>query len=223
MNKIMNKSFWSRIVLVALVGAVSIAFTQCLGGRPPEVVVNNINIDDIHGDRQQISLDSNAAGVGVKDFEQLVYTMAEVTGVDMDSDNANVNNLRNRWNDTYHSMLPDDVRLDAFMPAQQLTVSKVAAGMCQALLENAAWRSAIWPTHNFGQNFMLQQAQREDFIVKMLDRFWGRNVHPQVVVDESFEAINELIQQASTEGSTSLNAAKIACTAALASAPIIYQ
>lgn len=82
--------------------------------------------------------------VGVKNYEQINMTMAELTGVSPADTNVA------RVYAEVEMQLPTDNSIRSFSSAQQIAITKLAAEYCNSLVDNTTLRTAVWPNFNFG-------------------------------------------------------------------------
>jgi hypothetical protein len=208
-----------RFGVVALLGVMLFAFTQCFAPQtvePPQTyTTNEVNIPT----SDPLQQDLNAPDVGVKDFERTYFTFMTLTGITNPS-----NNLRTRYNTFYRMQLPTSPRLEAYNQSHMLATTKLATDFCNELLNNSQQRAVIWPGVNFGTANLFQNvAARSGFIDQMTARFWGMGVMDEVEYADAKETLDTLIQEAVASNTTTLNTAKLACSAALASGYVVID
>lgn len=219
--------------LVALLGAMLVTFTQCIGGSDSTVD------DGVHVQPSEVlePEDEEAPEIGVKDAERTLQTMSALTGVPTST-------VQGIFNSDLKAQLPTNARVEAMLETHMMGATKLASEFCNALINDPARRAAIWPTFNFAENnpsqFIAGSASRRMFIIQMLEAFWGAGTLETEEYEEGAAAIDQLITDMLTQvvdpvtGATipapvttnnvgKLNAAKAACTAALSSAQVILQ
>lgn len=81
--------------------------------------------------------------IGVKNYEQINMTMAELTGVSPADTNVA------RVYAEVEMQLPNDNSIKSFSSAHQVAITKLAAEYCNALVDNGTLRTAVWPSFNF--------------------------------------------------------------------------
>lgn len=110
--------------------------------------------------------------VGIKNFEQVFYTMASLTGVP--PTNTNVV----RVYDEVSTQLPTENDIKTFAPSNHVGVLKLAAEFCDLMIENGTYRSAAYPGFNFNQTptQVLNTAGREMVVQQSIDHFFGLGV-----------------------------------------------
>lgn len=218
--------------LVALLGAMLVTFTQCIGGSGSTVD------DGVHVQPSEVLIpeDEEAPEIGVKDAERTLQTMSALTGVPTST-------VQGIFNSDLKAQLPTSSRVEAMLETHMMGATKLASEFCNALINDGTRRAAIWPTFNFAENnanqFIAGSASRRMFIIQMLEAFWGAGTLEVEEYEEGAAAIDQLITDMLTQvvdpvtgntiaapGNTNaakLNAAKAACTAALSSAQVILQ
>ncbi|MBY0516312.1 MAG: hypothetical protein K2P81_05355 [Bacteriovoracaceae bacterium] len=219
-----KKEFARWGVIVAMVG-ILIGFTQCIGTQSTS--------DDYSSTHSEILLpeepvDEEAPEIGVKDADRLFETMSVLTGVP-----SNNGTIRGIFNSDYKAQLPVGSRVEAMLETHMLGATKLATEFCNVLINDGTLRAAIWPANifNFGANsntvFAPGSASRDQFIVLMLERFWGKNVLEISEYEKGYDAIDKLITDVlngqTGSAAMTVNTAKSACTAALSSSQVIFQ
>jgi hypothetical protein len=84
--------------------------------------------------------------VGVKNFEQILTSMSEATGVSVSD--GGIQALYKELS----IQLPGDNNIKSFLPANQVAITKLSAEFCEKMLESQDLRAVVWPTINFGQS-----------------------------------------------------------------------
>jgi hypothetical protein len=106
--------------------------------------------------------------VGVKNYEQILMTMASLTGVSIED---------RQIRDTYNSVkdqLPTSNDIKSFQSANQVAIVKLAAEFCNELVDSSTLRSNIWPDFDFGRapSSELDTAGRTYIIDTSIKHFW---------------------------------------------------
>lgn len=106
--------------------------------------------------------------VGVKNFEQILNTMSELTGVSKADPQ-----IRNTYNSVV-DQLPTGNSIKSFQSANQVAIIKLAAEFCNELVESDELRELIWPNFNFrsSPNNELDTNGRNYLINASIDHFW---------------------------------------------------
>lgn len=84
--------------------------------------------------------------VGIKNFEQVLISMSEATGV-----SAADTGIQSLYKELA-VQLPGDNNIKSFIPANQVAITKLAAEFCEKLVESQDLRVVVWPTINFNQS-----------------------------------------------------------------------
>ena len=106
--------------------------------------------------------------VGVKNYEQILNTMAVLTGVSLED-----REIRNTYADV-KDQLPTSNDIKSFQSANQVAILKLASEFCNELVNSEELRSNIWREFNFGQRpSSILNADGWDFIIeRSIDHFW---------------------------------------------------
>jgi len=230
-----NKQQVARWGSLASLAVLVVLFTQCVpSSSKMKASSSNVEVSSPGGLEQA---EAEAPSVGVKDADRILYTMAAVTGIDP----AGNNTIRNAFTDL-KAQLPANSRLESLSENQMVTVTKLASVFCNQLISNNPnnMRTTIWPSTNFTGNWQTvlpnsgNMDMRGTFVTDTLEQFWGEDVLDQLVYQESFEALMELMSQmlegdpfgnpaipaAANNATSTQNATKAVCTAALSAAPV---
>ena len=205
--------------------AVSITvFTQCVPTTSKQIGGSSSNNDSASSsntpkDEGQI-INETQVQTGIKNFEQLNFTMSELTGVPVSTGAVNT---------VYRSVettLPTDNDVKTFLPPHQLAITKLAAEYCHILVDTANLRDQIWTGYNFNAlPAAALSTQNRDFIIdKSIERFWGDIVSDEeraLAQEELHQLIDDLLAAENTTTSvTTRNIIKAVCTSALSSAHV---
>ena len=210
-----------RYGLASLLMLILVVFTQCIS--PKTVYIEeradaNANAINIPTDGL-LPQDVNAPDVGVKDTERIFMTMSALTGVPTTN-----TNLRNAYNTVYKTQLPSSYRLESFQESHMLSTTKMASEFCNVMLNDTTLRGAVWPGVNFGTaNLFADNLTRAAFINALMYHFWGQDVLEPQEYTEGRMLLDELMLDAMELQSTTINTAKLACTAALSSAHVVIE
>ena len=234
--KKLSKQQIARWGSVASLAALTVLFTQCIpsASKKSSGYSSPVEVSSPGGLEKA---EAEAPSIGVKDSDRILYTMAAVTGIDPASNGT----IRNAFTNL-RVQLPANSRLESLSENQMVTVTKLAAEFCNQLIQNNPnnMRTTIWPMANFTGAWMTafpnsgNMDQRGTFIAATLERFWGVNVLDELVYEESYNGLMELfslmlegdpfgnpaIPAAPNNATSTLNATKAVCTAALSSAPV---
>lgn len=162
---------------------------------------------------------------GVKNHEQLLYTMAELTGVP-----ASTTQIKTVYNQV-SATLPTTNEVKSLLAPNQVAIVKLAAEFCNQLMDNAnvrANRDAMFAPINFqagatNLDFLTTPANSRAFVGALIDNFWGGMISENDLMDAEDELMGLLSDLAMGEANSSAGARKVAkgvCTAALSSAHV---
>lgn len=109
----------------------------------------------------------DAIDVGVKNFEQILMSMSEATGV-----SAADNGIQSLYKEL-SVQLPGDNNIKSFLPANQVAITKLAAEFCEKMIESQDLRAVVWPTINFGQSptQVFTASNKQLIITQAINRF----------------------------------------------------
>ncbi|MCO4754212.1 MAG: hypothetical protein KC478_07005 [Bacteriovoracaceae bacterium] len=161
--------------------------------------------------------DGDQADIGIKNFEQINKTMSALTGVRIDR--SNINNV---YQDII-AQLPTDNKIDTFLAAHQVAVTKLAAEYCDTVVNDTTLRANVWSGFNFGAtaNNAFDSNGTSNFINLTLNSFWGLGVDLAGRSPAGLELqtlVNELkVGENLGASSTTRKIAKGVCIATLAS------
>lgn len=180
--------------------------------------------------------------IGLRRFAEINYSLAAITGVDVA--NSAVAETYNR----VRQQLPLVEAVDGFLSAHQMGVTQLAVEYCNAAIDGASTRTALFPSFDFSQtpDLAFDANGRAALIVPLLQRtlsanlpsFESDNFHPgsQVLADQPIEGavndeLNDLIDlmQSACSGSCPSQAdrtetiAKAVCAATVGSAVMLLQ
>lgn len=224
----MNSKITVKVTVILMLVVLVVSFTHCM----PE---NQLNIKDTKKESsnnytpptsvpksEEQELNETQVTVGIKNHEQILQTMAGLTGIDPQTNTS----VRNVYNEVALS-LPAGNDVKVFSPTHQIAVSKLAAQFCYALVvENPTLRANIWPTFDFGQasGNPMSEARRTVAINGAIDNFWLGMVEGQELVEAQKEMdalLEELTKNETSSTTLTLKAMIGLCTATLSSAHVI--
>ena len=106
--------------------------------------------------------------VGVKNYEQILMTMASLTGVSIED-----SQIRNTYT-SVKDQLPTSNDIKSFQSANQVAIVKLAAEFCNELIDSSVLRSNIWPDFDFGRapSSELDSVGRAYIINNSIKHFW---------------------------------------------------
>jgi hypothetical protein len=164
------------------------------------------------------------ARVGIRTFEEISATMANITGVPRT--NADVAQTYER----VKQQLPTKESVEGFLSAHQMAITQMAIEYCNALVENTSLRASFFPGFNFGAApaTALNTGGRTALISPLLSKAVGTNLATQPLDSDIEDELNDLIDRLSNCGG-SCNAtrtqtiAKAVCSTVLGSATMLLQ
>jgi hypothetical protein len=167
---------------------------------------------------------------GVRTFDEINATMAELTGVDPEHPDVDA---------TFQSLrqsLPAIETPEAFLSSHQVAVAQLAIEYCNALLEDPGLSAAYFPGFNFSLAPATAYAgtQRDLVIQPLLDRMMGLNIQTQPLYPELRDELgyvvsdgtrpDNLIDRLIAGGNADTrDVAKGVCAAVLGSAVTMFQ
>lgn len=212
-----------KIIVIFLLLIVMGAFTHCMPHNPSQVGKSGNATpshytppsDNVQDEGQMLYL--TQVSTGVKNHEQILLTMGEVTGIDPYSSTSIMNIYRQ-----VEMSLPTDNDIKVFSTTQQIAITKLAAEFCFTLAQNGTLRAQIWPglMYTSNPNTAFGNGKSTEFIDNTIDNFWGGIVSDeerQVAHEELEHLINELVGTDTTAAATQRTVRGV-CTAALSSA-----
>ena len=217
-----SKKFYLILSMLIL----SFIYTQCIsdngvnyfassGTNPFGDIPSTLPIDTESAVSSSLESESSVA---TKNYDQLNYTMSELTGVPVTD-----NEVRNAFNDV-KSLMPTGNTIETFNSQAQIATIKLASSYCHRLVDNGTFRSVIWPTFNFGGNpsVVLDTDEKKlEVINTAIERFWGpgldNGVDRDLTADQLLMLMDELIAGSANNSTTTRNAVKGICITTLAS------
>ena len=173
---------------------------------------------------------------GVRTFDQVNNTMAALTGINTVTPNAVVVAefalLR--------QSLPGNGNIMSFLPAQQISIAKLATEYCDALVNSTTARAAFFnttPAFEFGLSVAtaFNSPQKKDLITNtLINKMIGVNIANQPTAAESYTEVNSLLNDLIAAASVAVppltidatrtrSIVKGACTAVLSSAALMVH
>lgn len=225
----MNNKTTIKIAVILMLATLLVTFTHCMPSNPLKIE-NNPQQASFYTPptsapkSEEQELNETQVTVGIKNHEQILQTMASLTGVDPQTNNS----VMQMYNQVALS-LPTGNDVKVFSPTHQIAISKLAAQFCNVLVDTQALRVVVWPNFNFGMapGAEMSIARRTDAINSVVDAFWMGMVEGDELIDAKME-LDALLVQLSTPGTNETNngaltvkAMKGLCTATLSSAHVI--
>lgn len=224
------KNYYYKITVFVLLSIMVGAFTHCVQNSPVGGVTKSSSRSPSGSGTTQTPeqvLNTAQVEVGMKNFEQINYTFAELTGVPVSNGSVNAAYI------AVESTLPTDTEVKVLQASNQVAITRLAAEYCNQLIGNGTTsnpptaiqtnRDAIFGAGSFtgapltGQNLI-------SYVNRTTNGFWGESVVPQVELDAARAELMKLyadivsMDAAPTANATNIKAGKAVCTAALSSA-----
>lgn len=184
------------------------------------VLGNNSNIVIEPNPQPVLDLSVNAPSpeFGLRTFEQINNTMANLTGIDPSVTKATFDDLQQQ--------LPSTPNLETFVAAHQVGIAKLSLEYCDAMVEDGPSRLAF-----FGSGFVLDPtfANQGTIITALVDKMVGTNLASQPSLAELTPELNQLFTELGCNAATPCDAArtrtvvKAACAAVLGSAAVLIN
>jgi len=165
--------------------------------------------------------------IGIRDFDRINNTLAEITGVDPNDPQilATFDEVRQQ--------LPMDADVRAFVSAMQVGIAKLALEYCNELVDSIALRSAFFPGFVFNQDAVAAfdtQAERDLISGPLFTKGIGSNLANQPTQAEISTAVDGLIDDlilgctpSTCPAVRTATVVKSTCTAVLGSAAVHLQ
>jgi hypothetical protein len=159
--------------------------------------------------------------VGIKNFDQINYTMSQLTGIP--TSNTNVASV---YSDIA-IQLPTDNNVQNFLPSMQVAITKLATEYCDRLIEIGTLKATIWPGIDFTQTptQTLTTAKKTLLISQTISYFYGpvSSSESATITTELTSLYDSLISGESlTTSATTKKVVKGLCTASLSSAYVTF-
>jgi hypothetical protein len=165
--------------------------------------------------------------VGIRDFDRINNTLAELTGVD-----PNDPDVLSTFEEV-RQQLPMDPDVRSFVSAMQVGIAKLALEYCNELVDSPALRAAFFPGFNFNRDAVsafAAQADRDLISNALYNRGVGSSLANQPSQADISTAVNELIDElilgctpATCPAERTETVVKSTCTAVLGSAAVHLQ
>jgi len=216
-----NKNYYKIVVFVLLTGVVGV-FTHCVQNNPIGGSSSNSSRAPSSNSTapaptpEQI-LNQAQVEVGLKNFEQINYTFAELTGVPVT--NGSVSNTYNAVEPT----LPGGNEVKVLQSSNQVAIVRLAAEYCNQLIASGSFnanRDAIFGAGIIGVQTPAQ-VDKVSLVNRTTNAFWGQGVIDQVELDaaraELMDVFDDIVSMdtAPTAIGTTSKAVRGVCTSAL--------
>lgn len=230
-GKKMNKKILGITTTVVLLAGVLFTFTHCGmptgksissgfgdGASYPSDANHSTGINDSPiPETAEGQLVQQTVDVGLKGFEQILATMASLTGVDQS--NGNVQRLY----DDISTQLPTSNSIKNFTASSQVAILKLASEFCNEVTRSSSLRGAIWPSTNFSQRAAdaYNVQRRELFIEESIANFFPQYEESDSEYldygQETESLILDLMSTSDNSTTTTRNIAFGVCTTLLSS------
>ncbi len=219
----MNNTHYKIAVFVLLTIVVG-TFTHCVQNSPIGGSSTSGSTRSPSGATAQTPeqvLNQAQVEVGLKNFEQINYTFAELTGVPVTTGAINT---------TYTAVeatLPSENEVKILQSSNQVAITRLAAEYCNQLVNNGAFvtnRNTIFTAALFTQ--VPNNVDEVLLVNRITNAFWGEGIVNPVELDAARQELVALfgdivvMEADATENTTATTnkAARGVCTAALSSA-----
>lgn len=226
----MNNKHYKLAVIVLLTIVIG-TFTHCVQNSPTGGT-NSSSSRAPSGSGSTVPqtpeqvLNTAQVEVGLKNFEMLNYTFAELTGVPVTNGPVNTAYV------AVEATLPSENEVKVLQSSNQVAITRLAAEYCNQLVVNfPANRDTLFGTPLITVAFNgLSTAQKQSFVNRVTNAFWGENVIDPAELDvarmELLDLFNDIAMMGAAAELTSTNlttgatskAVRGVCTAALSSA-----
>ncbi|MBV1878681.1 MAG: LamG domain-containing protein [Pseudomonadales bacterium] len=160
--------------------------------------------------------------IGIKTFDEINASMAQVTGVAMSQPDI-VQTFG-----TIRQQLPAVTNIEGFLSSQQMAVTQLAIEYCSVLMEDQGLRANLFPAFDFqlppGEAF--DTAGRDALLQPLLDKLLGIDVDSQpdrTLSDAELHALVTTLAGAGGDVERTRTVAKATCAAVLGSAVLLVQ
>jgi hypothetical protein len=165
-----------------------------------------------------------APDVGLKTFDAVNASMSRLTGVPVSS-----TPVRETFN-TIRQQLPSSANIEGFLSSQQMAITQLAIGYCDALVEDTGLRTDFFPDVDFNEpaGTAFSGASRDRVMAPLIETMVGRNLASQPRVADLEAELNELMDTltacaGSCPGDRTETVVKSSCAAVLGSATTLIH
>jgi hypothetical protein len=159
--------------------------------------------------------------VGARNFEQINHTFAALTGVSPAEPQVKAAFLELK------SQLPGANDVKSLSPAQISSITKLSANYCDVLVRDDALRGQAFGNFDFSRqlNSAFSVTAKDNLARALIGNFWGEELETLPDITENVAIISQLLtdmaQGKNNDTQATSAVAMGACTAVLASAPVI--
>jgi len=165
-----------------------------------------------------------ASEIGVRTFEEVYATLAQMTGVSMNHPKVQATYLKVK------QQLPTSEGIESFLSSHQMGVTQLSIEYCSALMDDTTLRAQTFPGFNFGGSVTaaFDATGRSALIDPLLVRVMGTGLASQPADNDVSTELNNLIDTLtacgnSCEAGRTVKVAKSVCAAASGSAVMLVQ
>ena len=159
--------------------------------------------------------------IGVRTFDEINATLAAITGV------ATSNPLVASTFEAVRQQLPNGESIDGFVSSQQMAITQLAIGYCNALVEDTSLRAAMFPGFDFNSApaVALDSAGLDAMLTPLLAQVAdGLGTLPDPVSTRAeLENLAQLLSANGNNAARTQTVVKSTCAAALGSAAMLIQ
>lgn len=188
----------------------------------------NVRVEPVPGTLPLPGGNADVPSVGLRTFDEINATLAEVTGVAPSA-------VRGTF-ETVRQQLPSSESIEGFLASHQTAVSQLAIAYCDALVDDPALRSSYFPDVEFGSapgTALGTDADRDDVANPLLEGIMGSGLatqpDPALARGELRSLMQGLVDSCSAAAGCSLDAqrtatiVKASCAALAGSAVTLIQ
>ncbi|WP_339669385.1 LamG domain-containing protein [Dasania marina] len=120
--------------------------------------------------------DDNVSDIIVRTFDQINQSFASITGVSSASTTASAVTGKS-VSETFVALkeqLPSVANFQAYMSSHQMAITQLAAAYCDALVQDAGLRTALFPGFDFSGNVSTHPQMSDETVVG--ENYWGSNI-----------------------------------------------
>jgi hypothetical protein len=162
------------------------------------------------------------ADIGIRKFDEIYASMAVITGVPMSNADTRATFLMVR------QQLPVTANVEGFLSAQQMGITQLAIEYCNALVDDTALRSGLFPAFNFtlAPGGAFDAAGLDALLIPLMDAVLGDNVGSQpdrTLARAELESLITILAASGGSSGRTQTIVKATCAAALGSAAMLIQ
>lgn len=166
----------------------------------------------------------DAPDVGIKTFDAINASMSRMTGVPVSNPS-----VRDTFT-TIREQLPSNANIEGFLSSQQMAITQLAIGYCDALVESDGLRTDFFPGFDFSQSAgtAFSDADRALVLDPLINTMVGRNLQSQPRITELETELDNLMDTLTACGGScpadrTETVVKASCAAVLGSATTLIH